>query len=218
MPYKDLYDRAKEKGLCTSCYKPNDRIGKTMCSKCLELKRVYELENRQFAREHGICSRCKKNKVFGQEKHCPECRAERANYTAKYIKENPEKHKEWAKKAYSTKKQKALEQHLCSRCLTPLSEGYTYKTCLKCRAKMAEWRRTKHPEQDNKIQYWKDNGLCSYCGEPVKQGYKVCDEHYQHLVDISHSEKAVAHRQEVKKRINIEIQNRQKARANNVRM
>jgi hypothetical protein len=212
MPYKDLYNRAKEKGLCTSCYKPNDRPDRAMCSKCTEYKRNYEFQNREFRREIGLCSRCGKNKVDGTEKHCPECRAERANYTDKYRKQNPDKVAEWSKKAREKQKQRAKEEHLCSRCLTPLADDYTYKTCHRCRAKMTEWKKVKRAEQGNMIQYWKSNGLCSYCGKTVRQGYKVCDEHYQHLVDIAHSEKVVAHRQEVKKRRNIEIQNIQKAK------
>ena len=31
-------------------------------------------------------------------------------------------------------------------------------------------------------------GLCYFCDKPIKQGYKVCEEHYQRNVDMSRAE------------------------------
>lgn len=48
---------------------------KVMCCECAEKQRIYRQETRKFLRNLGLCPRCGKNKLFGDEKECPECTA-----------------------------------------------------------------------------------------------------------------------------------------------
>ena len=65
---------AKEKGLCIRCRKPRNREG-VYCSKCLEKERERHKKDREFFVDIGICYMCRKTKLFGDEKICPECLA-----------------------------------------------------------------------------------------------------------------------------------------------
>ena len=34
-----------------------------------------------------------------------------------------------------------------------------------------------------------ERGMCYMCGKPVKEGYKVCEKHYQHMIDMRRKQK-----------------------------
>src|SRR5699024_12845118 len=55
------------------------------------------------------------------------------------------------------------------------TEGYT--TCAMCREKDNASRRARNGVSDRSERI--DKGICYFCNNPVKTGYKVCEKHYQ---------------------------------------
>lgn len=45
-------------------------------------------------------------------------------------------------------------------------------------------------------------GMCYLCGKPVKEGYKVCEKHYQHMLDIRKKQKENGQDETIRKAIN----------------
>lgn len=119
---------------------------------------------------------------MGSETICPECRAKSVNNSLKN--RNREEynayHNQWAKSTY----QKRKEAGICIRCgKRKATEGLT--TCAMCRAKDNETRRAREGSSDRSDRTMK--GLCYFCDNPVKAGYKVCEKHYQ--MNIKNAEK-----------------------------
>lgn len=184
------YKKRKENGLCTRCGTPLDRKG-IYCSKCLEARRKYVNETREFYRKNKICYVCGKNKVFGDEKTCPECRAKEQIRRDNYTEEDKDK---GYRKYYDKKKEKnkqlikeRIQKGLCTKCGKRASD-LGYKTCGICRYKNTNYKREKNKDK----QYEKEikDGVCFFCNEPVKEGYKVCEKHYQLNIKNSRSDKA----------------------------
>lgn len=70
-PQKKLYNYRRENGLCPKCGKPLDRKG-FYCEECREKQTAYSRETREFCKQFKICPECRKNKLAGDEKICPE--------------------------------------------------------------------------------------------------------------------------------------------------
>lgn len=171
-----LIDKRREQNLCQNCGKPLDRDG-FYCIQCRKGITDYNTETRHFFQSIGICPRCKKNKLYGDEKNCPECAANQYINTmrsrARLGKEHYNKtHAEWAKQEY----QRRSENGICTRC-GKRNAMKPYKTCGICTAKERERKRTKYGKPDRSERY--KQGLCYFCDNPVKDGYKVCEKHYQ---------------------------------------
>lgn len=178
---KQWKESRKLRGLCVNCGKPLDRDG-IRCKQCREKLNKYERENRQWYLSHKICPRCKKNDLMGNETICPECRAKSVNNSLK----NREKdeynvyQRNWSKSTY----QKRKESGICTRCgKRKATQGLT--TCAMCRARDNETRRIRKGFSDRSDR--SKIGLCYFCDNPVKKGYKVCEKHYQ--MNIEKAEK-----------------------------
>lgn len=82
----------------------------------------------------------------------------------------------------------------CTRCRKRKADpGHT--TCTFCRETMRR-ARVKMPERTGRY----EQGLCFFCDNPVKPGYKVCEMHYQQNVKNATCEKANIARQKIKER------------------
>lgn len=178
---KALVERRKSNGLCIDCGNPLDREG-LRCKKCCEKRSKWEREHRQWYLSHKICPRCGKNDLMGDETICPECRAKSVNNSLK----NREKdeynvyQRNWSKSTY----QKRKESGICTRCgKRKATQGLT--TCAMCRARDNETRRIRKGFSDRSDR--SKIGLCYFCDNPVKKGYKVCEKHYQ--MNIEKAEK-----------------------------
>lgn len=178
---KSLIERRKSNGLCIDCGNPLDREG-LRCKKCCEKRSKWEREHRQWYLSHKICPRCGKNDLMGDETICPECRAKSVNNSLK----NREKdeynvyQRNWSKSTY----QKRKESGICTRCgKRKATQGLT--TCAMCRARDNETRRIRKGFSDRSDR--SKIGLCYFCDNPVKKGYKVCEKHYQ--MNIEKAEK-----------------------------
>ena len=178
---KALIERRKSNGLCIDCGNPLDREG-LRCKKCCEKRSKWEREHRQWYLSHKICPRCGKNDLMGDETIYPECRAKSVNNSLK----NREKdeynvyQRNWSKSTY----QKRKESGICTRCgKRKATQGLT--TCAMCRARDNETRRIRKGFSDRSDR--SKIGLCYFCDNPVKKGYKVCEKHYQ--MNIEKAEK-----------------------------
>lgn len=168
---KSTYIRRKAQGLCVKCGK-QAADGRVMCAECAEKQRIYRKENREFFKSMGLCPRCGKNKLFGEEKECPECLAmmyeinkrskERRNITSS----------DYFKKYY----QQAKESGLCCDCRKRKAvEGHVY--CQNCREKRKELGKIYRRSKDNNAlerSERPDYGLCYTCGNPLDRDGRIC--------------------------------------------
>lgn len=189
-----LIKRRKERGLCIKCGEPLDREG-VHCIKCREILNKSRNETKQWYKDNGICPRCGQNNLFGDEKVCIECNAiayayniQRANRLGREY--CNQKQAEYHKIRYH----KNSEQGICTRC-GKRNADYGYKTCGICRAKDRKRKRAKYGKPERSERY--KQGLCYFCDNPVKEGYKVCEKHYQMNIEKANSNKAKDARKEL---------------------
>jgi hypothetical protein len=91
-----------------------------------------ETKIRHYYQNIGRCPRCHgRNKLMGDEKNCPECRAKLWAYGVDYRQKHPEFVE---RKRQSDKKRRdyRVANHLCVNCGKPLGDS-KYKNCDKCR-------------------------------------------------------------------------------------
>lgn len=195
--HQRLRERRKAAGLCILCGKPLDRKG-VHCRACREKINQQEYLDRRFYQNHGICPECRKNPIFGDEKQCPECNIKiYYSQTVPWREKNREQYYDnyrmWAKKKYDERKKAGI----CTRCgKRKAEEGFS--TCRLCREKDKATRHAREGLKPDRKERYKQ-GLCYWCDNPVKEGYKVCEKHYQMNVEKAHSQKANAAREKIKK-------------------
>lgn len=133
MSSKKLYEKRKANNQCVNCGAIlRGRRGKTLCCKCSDKHIKYLNASIIFYKEYGLCPRCGKNKLFGNERNCPECRAQQTNYRNRFLAENPD-YKESVRKKSKDRYSYRKEHNLCVDCGVPISGKYA--TCDKCRFK-----------------------------------------------------------------------------------
>ena len=184
---KRLLEKRKANGLCIDCGNVLDRDG-VRCVKCNEKNNKESKEDRKWYRENGICPRCRKNIILGTENVCPECSAYAYEITMnsreRLGKEHYNKvHKEWSKRTHH----EMIQKGICTRCRKRKAD-YGYKTCGICREKGRKYKRVKYGKPDRSER--RKQGLCYFCDNPVKDGYKVCEKHYKMNVEKSLSQKS----------------------------
>ena len=189
-----LLENRKANGLCIDCGNALDRDG-VRCVKCNEKNNKESKEDRKWYRENGICPRCRKNIILGTENVCPECSAYAYEITMnsreRLGKEHYNKvHKEWSKRTHH----EMIQKGICTRCRKRKAD-YGYKTCGICREKGRKYKRVKYGKPDRSERYIQ--GLCYFCDNPIKDGYKVCEKHYNMNVEKSLSQKAKEVRREL---------------------
>lgn len=202
---KVMQDRRREQGLCCNCGKPNDREG-FYCTKCKDEHNRKQRESAKWYLEHSICPRCKKEELFGDEKRCLICNYKSYNYTYKKL-QSDESRINYNKNHSSNSKKRhheAISLGICTRCRKRKADN-NYKTCGICREKQNKTRReTLRRKRENNGYMSREervaNGLCSYCGNPIKPGYKICEYHYQINVKNANCEKSKEAREVNKKK------------------
>ena len=179
--------RRKENGLCVNCGKPLDRAG-NRCISCREKINAADRKQYRESKSSGMCPVCGKRKLWGDENACLECKTKRTENVMKNREKNGTEyynriHREWSRKNYALRKQ----QGICPRCgKRPAQSGYA--TCQACRYKEKVKQRERRaingqmtPEE--RREYRAEVGLCYFCDNPVKPGYKVCENHYNMNVE-----------------------------------
>ena len=179
-----LLNRRKMNGLCIDCNNPLDRNG-VRCAECNDKHNQYNNETRKFYRSMGVCPRCRKNSLFGDEKVCIECSWKLSEEVMRTRdKDNYNRnHAEWSRHTHK----EAVENGICYRCRKRKADS-GYKTCGICRTKHRNYVRNKKQKPDRRERY--KQGLCYFCDNPIKPGYKLCEVHYQRNVDNARSQKA----------------------------
>lgn len=191
----NMYKKRRDEGVCVKCGKELDRQG-VYCSKCLVKISKEHKDMRQWYQSNGICPVCKKEKLFGDEKECPVCAAKKYEITMRSRKKHGTEHynsnhAEWQKKKYHER----IKLGICARCGKRKAD-YGYKTCGICRMK---GRKSKL--RSSKKEEWRENGLCVFCGEPVKENFKVCEKHYNMCIEKLNNQKTILAREQFKERM-----------------
>ncbi len=199
-----LLDKRKSNGLCVGCGNPLDRDG-IYCATCRERINKTTRERRHWYQDNGICPRCGKVSLMGDEKVCPECRAESANEKSRIREENREKYNEKQRIIHGNIYNKRKEQEICTRCGKRKADK-GYKTCGVCRAKTREYRRIKYGKPNRSERF--EQGLCYFCNNTLKDGYKVCEKHYQMNLQKFSNEKCREATEEIKKISHRRIRNK----------
>lgn len=191
---KQRYKKFRENGLCAKCGKPLDRDG-SLCVSCNSKRKTYNRETYKALQEVGICPRCRKNKLYGDEKWCIECTAKESEYRMKNrdCEHYNEIHRTWAKQQY----QKDKENGICTRCHKRKAD-YGHSTCGICRDKNRRQKSKAYRKKPDRSERYKQ-GLCYFCDNPIKEGYKVCEKHYQQNCKNGRSENANIARQKLLK-------------------
>lgn len=182
------YFRRKEQGLCITCGKELDRAG-IKCIDCLAKSNKTDRETYHWLQENGICPVCRKNRLINGEKSCLECRARKTNNNAIRMNRNEQ---ELRKKIAIRDSNKYAERKSLGLCVICGKENNSeFSVCKQCRIKRNARRRIRNTNQMGLSKRRKriSQGLCYCCGEPVKQGYKFCETHYQRMVAMAHSQK-----------------------------
>lgn len=136
---KGTYLKRKQMGLCTKCGKEiePERKGKTTCYSCVKANTDYKRETREFVLEFRICPRCFKNKLYGDERNCLECRTKNYVNREKQRRDNPEREEiyyQHGRRNYKELYNQRKEQGLCSKCGRVLREDEKkFAWCSICR-------------------------------------------------------------------------------------
>lgn len=142
-------------------------------------------KERAFYKELGICPICHKNKLFGDEKSCLECKANEANYKSLSREVKREEYnlymRIYQKQIYDARK----EKRICTTCGKRKAES-GYATCDTCRTKRLKNRRIKCYKTLTRY----ERGLCRFCDNPVEDGYKVCEYHHRLNIEKANNEKS----------------------------
>lgn len=186
---KTTYLRRKAEGLCVRCGGEieSDRQGKIMCFACNAKETIRASKERRTRSDLGLCPRCGKVKLIGDQKNCDVCSAE--NYVRRETQRrlHPEKELIYRKHTNEKRRQKRknrIANNLCAMCGEPLKacDGECV-TCLKCRVKhnefVIQYKKPPVPFEETKPQKWKAQGLCPYCGKQLYGKFDVCEEHYK---------------------------------------
>lgn len=178
---KKMTDKRIRLGLCPKCGEKQDRDG-WYCSKCLKKRNSYLKESREFYSKIGICPICCKNKLFGDEKSCIECREKKRKTRKTTIKEEDrQKIREQKRNTYRIRK----ENGICTRC-GKKKAAYGRTKCALCLKKDAQ----NHMKMDinpkeHYIKRMTAAHLCLDCKKPVDmENSKLCQSCWQKHHDI----------------------------------
>ncbi len=204
---KRMIERRKINVLCIGCGKLLDREG-VHCITCREKINKATRERRHWYQDNGICPRCEKNSIMGDEKVCPECNAKFASRASKIRESNREEYNKKQRVIHKNIHNNRKEQGICTRCgKRKADEGY--RTCGICQAKTREYKRIKYGKPDRSARF--EQGLCYFCDNLTKDGYKVCEHHYQMNLKKLDNGKCRKATEEIKKIENRRIKNKEKS-------
>lgn len=175
---KRRYYERKNKGLCVRCGKAV-MDGQAYCLECRMRRNEEARQDRIFYKEHGLCTCCGRNRVFNNERLCPECRAKAANWMAQRERtdEERDKHNARRRKYYWERS----EQGICTAC-GKRRAVLGKKMCGICLRKRAEYKRSQYiPAAIPKAERYL-HGLCNVCSNSLDmEGMKVCSRCYANL-------------------------------------
>lgn len=173
--YIKYRQKLQAQGLCPVCRKPMDREGYS-CSECLAKENERHREDVKALVAMGFCRICQKNKAKPNSTYCDDCSQKMYEYNRKRYMDNPEYFHEINRRSQKKTYELRKEQGICTRCGKRKAERGKVK-CRLCLDKDAQ----RHALKADTIPY--ENrialGICRFCGNPVKEGYRTCEKHYQ---------------------------------------
>lgn len=158
---KIIYMKRKSNNQCPRCGKDLDREGH-YCTQCLQATNEYNKETRDFCRKHHICTECKKERVYGKDTTCFECRAKRAKWRKPLTEKDKDNMKIQKRIQYAARS----EEGICVRC-GKRKAIIGKKRCQICLDYDAEIHRKRSYDKVNIKEYRKSNHLCYFCGNPI---------------------------------------------------
>lgn len=165
---------AKEKGLCVCCKKPRGRDG-WYCNECLIKERERHRKDRIWYIQNGICPVCRKEKLFGTEKTCPECLVKSWISQQKIDKET----KRERERSYYGRRKEIREEYkrngICYDCRKREVE-IGKSRCRICLEKNAAIKRKKYtPIREDRV----NEGFCYQCLKEKATNGKLCKGCYE---------------------------------------
>lgn len=167
----ERYRYRKSIGVCPMCGKEKPEDGKSLCKQCRAKCREEARLRREQAIDLGLCPKCQKVRLYVGEKICPDCLEKARKFRESHRDDINRK-----QVIYHAKRMAERDETKCIYCQRrPPEPGY--KSCEYCRAKLRKKyseRRAGRLTPSERPRY----GLCYFCGEPVVNGKKVCQKHY----------------------------------------
>ncbi|MCD8372036.1 MAG: hypothetical protein LUD27_01900 [Clostridia bacterium] len=173
----------KGKVRCAECTEKNKATQKEWAKRNKEKRNEYYRQDIETFKKTHTCMKCRCRETYFGHLYCPECLEKRREYQRK---PNIAEKQRQTKKA---RKERLLQAGLCVYCgKEPALDGLL--CCEKCRKRInnnTKRNRQKRKEANGYIprENYGDYGMCEICKAPVKEGYRVCEKHYQHLCKIS---------------------------------
>lgn len=168
------YLKRKEKGLCIKCGKVAAREGRVECENCAKKQSILQKEDRIFFVSLGICPRCKRNKLFGSEKMCPECLTKSAEINKKSMEKLGKTPMDYYKARMEYLENAGLCRTGCGR-KREVGKTYCY-ICLEKQRKRGKVQRARNKERKSGIERGEraNYGLCYTCGKPLDREGRTC--------------------------------------------
>lgn len=139
-----------------------------------------DIKRYQWLKKYGICVQCGQRDAFPGYIRCPEC-IEKVSIASARCWDDKEKRMKYNRRGKERKKQLREERkskHLCTNCGKPLPKKYEYLTCVLCRKKRSEKRRS-GTDYGESFRKRIEEGVCIHCGNEVVTGYKLCEKHLE---------------------------------------
>jgi NMD protein affecting ribosome stability and mRNA decay len=130
-----------------------------------------------FYKSLGICVKCGQDDAMINAVLCPTCAEKRAQHDKRRRERNLEAYRAQKAAAERIRRAKRKAAGVCMVCgRYPADTGMVI--CQYCRAKRKakylEKRTETHIMRELRIEF----GLCYTCGEPIKEGFKLCEKHW----------------------------------------
>ena len=184
--------RRRDNGLCQDCGKPLDRKG-ARCIKCNQKLKEYLHKREEDLIGRGVCVSCGKVKAQAGKKLCEMCAAKHSETTMRNRKKEQynKHHAEYARRKWKER----IANGICPEC-GKRKVDYGFKSCGICREKNRKrWEKIR-PQTIDRI----ENGICLRCDNPVKPGFKVCQKHYDQLIEMQKHPSVIENRLKSKAR------------------
>lgn len=165
---KETYYRRKMEGICVLCGKEKAQKDKVCCHFCNEKTKESRRKHREFSNNHGLCPDCGKNKLFGQERRCPEClsRVYATNIKCR------SKNKSYASEYYKKDILRLKFNGVCRGCRKKsVMPGHTY--CENCLIKKRNKKNSDVNIPRSERYYY---GMCYICGGLLDGEKKLCNK------------------------------------------
>lgn len=127
------YQSLKNKGICVDCGKEKTEEGRIRCQSCLNRRSSERRKERLFYIEMGICPVCRKNKIYGDETVCLECKEKKSAYNHQYHETHKKDVDGYHKELYERRK----VERICYQC-GKRKAAYGRVRCEICLKKNAE--------------------------------------------------------------------------------